>query len=301
MQKSALLILRGGGRDTEPAKLSTKTKTKKKKKKSLKTKRKIIAETSSPVHVIRSSSSIIDDVFMILKTTFNNLTSLFNSSLKQFFDLIFGVEKQKKDLMAGNAATMNSSKRNKKIKKIKSSTEKNTSSNNSKSSSSSSSTNNVKKPIIKKSNTQSKSSTHRIQSELKSFLKDAPSNLSIQTSSKNIRIWIITLTLPSNTIYANEKYRLKITFPLQYPTIPPSVYFLQPTPRHEHVYTNGDICLSLLGKDWRPTMTAQSVALAIFSILCGAREKSLPMDNAKQAGMKPGQAQDDWIYHDDNC
>ena len=71
--------------------------------------------------------------------------------------------------------------------------------------------------------------------------------------------------------------------------------------RHEHVYTNGDICLSLLGKDWRPTMTAQSLVLSIFSILCGARDKSLPMDNAKQAGMKPGQAQDNWVYHDDNC
>lgn len=107
--------------------------------------------------------------------------------------------------------------------------------------------------------------------------------------------------MPENTVYAGETYKLRVQFPNDYPTSPPSVYFLPPTPRHEHVYTNGDICLSLLGKDWRPIMTAQSVAQAIFSILCGAQRKSLPMDNSRHAGNKPGQKQDDWVYHDDNC
>mmetsp|Transcript_42240 Transcript_42240/g.76215 ORF Transcript_42240/g.76215 Transcript_42240/m.76215 type:complete len:108 (-) Transcript_42240:135-458(-) len=107
--------------------------------------------------------------------------------------------------------------------------------------------------------------------------------------------------MPENTIYSNEKYRLRVQFPNDYPTSPPSVYFLNPTPRHEHVYTNGDICLSLLGKDWRPIMTAQMVAQAIMSILCGAQRKSLPMDNARHAGNQPGKKQDDWVYHDDNC
>lgn len=103
------------------------------------------------------------------------------------------------------------------------------------------------------------------------------------------------------SLYEGEKYRLKVTFPPDYPTAPPSCYFLQPTPRHEHVYTNGDICLSLLGKDWRPTMTAQSIANSILSILSGASRKSLPMDNVAHAQNKPGGKQDDWIYHDDNC
>ncbi len=116
-----------------------------------------------------------------------------------------------------------------------------------------------------------------------------------------MRLWIVTLNMPPNTIYASETYRLRIQFPPDYPTSPPSVYFLSPTPRHEHVYTNGDICLSLLGTDWRPIMTAQSVAQAIMSILCGAQRKSLPMDNARHAGNKPGKKQDDWVYHDDNC
>ena len=150
-------------------------------------------------------------------------------------------------------------------------------------------------------NLKSSNPNYRIQRELKEFLKSPPPGLSVKISGKNVRLWVITLSMPDNSIYAGEKYKLRVQFPNDYPTSPPSVFFLPPTPRHEHVYTNGDICLSLLGKDWRPIMTAQSIAQAIFSILCGAQRKSLPMDNARHAGNKPGQKQDDWVYHDDNC
>ena len=150
-------------------------------------------------------------------------------------------------------------------------------------------------------NLKSSNPNYRIQRELKEFISSPPPGLSVKISGKNVRLWVITLTMPENTIYAGEVYKLRVQFPANYPTSPPSVYFLPPTPRHEHVYTNGDICLSLLGKDWRPIMTAQSLAQAIMSILCGAQRKSLPMDNSRHAGNKPGQRQDDWVYHDDNC
>jgi ubiquitin-conjugating enzyme E2 W len=142
---------------------------------------------------------------------------------------------------------------------------------------------------------------YRVQRELKEFLKSPPSNLSVQVGS-NIRVWIVTMEGAKNTVYEGEVFKLRMSFPAQYPTVPPSVYFLQGrVPIHEHVYTNGDICLSLLGKDWRPTMTAQSIAVSILSILSSAQSKSLPMDNARHAGNKPGEYQKDWVYHDDNC
>lgn len=141
---------------------------------------------------------------------------------------------------------------------------------------------------------------YRIQRELKEFLKSPPPNLNVKVG-KNIRVWIVTMVGTKGSLYEGEKYRLRVQFPPNYPTEPPSVYFLQPTPRHEHVYTNGDICLSLLGKDWRPNMTAQSIAMSILSILSGAGRKSLPMDNAAHSQNKPGEKQDNWVYHDDNC
>eukprot|EP00591_Stephanopyxis_turris_P008952 CAMPEP_0195527698 /NCGR_PEP_ID=MMETSP0794_2-20130614/29568_1 /TAXON_ID=515487 /ORGANISM="Stephanopyxis turris, Strain CCMP 815" /LENGTH=376 /DNA_ID=CAMNT_0040658675 /DNA_START=201 /DNA_END=1328 /DNA_ORIENTATION=- len=134
---------------------------------------------------------------------------------------------------------------------------------------------------------------HRIQRELKAFIKSPPPNLRVSVG-KNIRVWIISMNGAPNTIYEGETYRLRISFPDRYPMVPPSVYFMKPTPRHEHVYTNGDICLSLLGKDWRPIMTAQSIAESILSILSSARTKQLPMDNSKVLGVKPGLPQDNW-------
>ncbi len=142
---------------------------------------------------------------------------------------------------------------------------------------------------------------YRIQSELKEFIKSPPPNLSVQVGS-NIRVWVVTMVGATGTIYEGEVYKLRISFPTQYPAVPPSVYFLKGhIPKHEHVYTNGDICLSLLGKDWRPTMTAQSIAVSILSILSSAQSKTLPMDNASHANRKPGEYQKDWVYHDDNC
>jgi ubiquitin-conjugating enzyme E2 W len=142
---------------------------------------------------------------------------------------------------------------------------------------------------------------YRIQKELKEFIESPPENLSVQVGS-NIRIWVVTMVGAKNSIYEGEVYKLRISFPKDYPTVPPSVYFLKGyIPTHEHVYTNGDICLSLLGKDWRPTMTAQSIAVSILSILSSAKSKALPMDNANHANAKPGQYQENWVYHDDNC
>jgi ubiquitin-conjugating enzyme E2 W len=145
----------------------------------------------------------------------------------------------------------------------------------------------------------SNSPNYRIQRELKAFIQDPPDNLSVKVG-KNIRVWIVTMKGADNTIYEGESFLLRISFPKDYPTVPPSVYFLPPKiPLHEHIYSNGDICLSLLGKGWRPTMTAQSIALSILSILSSAQSKSLPMDNSRHAQNKPGEYQEAWVYHDD--
>jgi ubiquitin-conjugating enzyme E2 W len=139
---------------------------------------------------------------------------------------------------------------------------------------------------------------YRIQQELRNFLHDPPDHLTVKVGKKNIRVWIVTME--GVGIYQGETFTLRIAFPAKYPTVPPSVYFTGNTiPQHEHVYTNGDICLSLLGKDWRPNMTAQSIAISILSILGSANKKSLPMDNARHAQNQPGQYQQDWVYHDD--
>ena len=68
---------------------------------------------------------------------------------------------------------------------------------------------------------------YRIQRELKEFILDPPPNLSVKVG-KNIRVWIVTMEGAKNTIYEGEVFKLRISFPQTYPTMPPSVYFLPP-------------------------------------------------------------------------
>lgn len=141
----------------------------------------------------------------------------------------------------------------------------------------------------------------RLQREMQNFLENPPSNCELKVDPKNIRAWTVTLTGADGTVYANEKYQLQMNFPKDYPAKPPSVFFLKPVPKHQHVYTNGDICLNLLGRDWRPILTAEGLAVSILSMLSSAKEKKLPQDNAMHAEAAPGQQQDNWMYHDDKC
>jgi len=103
-------------------------------------------------------------------------------------------------------------------------------------------------------------------------------------------------------IYTGEAFTLRLKYPPSYPRDPPSCYFVGSSiPEHEHVYTNGDICLSLLGAGWTPTMTGMGIAVSIQSILKSATRKQRPVDNSGCVGRKPGMSQKEWVYHDDNC
>ena len=126
------------------------------------------------------------------------------------------------------------------------------------------------------------SSALRIQRELRDFQTNGVPNIAVAVSPTNMNVWVVTLTGVEGTLFAGEKFKLRVEFPKEYPTRPPSVYFLKPTPRHQHVYTNGDICLDLLGKGWRPQLTTKTLAISILSMLSSAREKGLPPDNANR-------------------
>lgn len=88
---------------------------------------------------------------------------------------------------------------------------------------------------------------------------------------------------PPHTIYEGENFTLRLKFSSQYPIQPPSAFFVKPhIPKHEHIYTNGDICLSILGRDWQSSMTAETIIVSILSLLCSAKHKLLPPDNANR-------------------
>lgn len=132
------------------------------------------------------------------------------------------------------------------------------------------------------------------------MIKNPPSNCKVLKSS-NLQSWTISITGPALSIYSGESFKLKFVFHSDYPHRPPSVYFLKPVPKHVHIYSNGDICLNLLGQDWRPNFTCEGILVSILSMLSSAKSKRGPNDDSSLANTDPGQQQEGWMYHDDKC
>ena len=105
----------------------------------------------------------------------------------------------------------------------------------------------------------------------------------------------------SGTIYSGEKYVLQVIFSNDYPMDSPEVTFLEPAPRHAHIYSNGHICLNILYEDWSPALTVRSLCLSILSMMSSATEKSLPEDNARYTQVPRGNPKlTRFAYHDES-
>lgn len=115
--------------------------------------------------------------------------------------------------------------------------------------------------------------------------------------------WVVKLVGAKGTVYEDEVYRLRVRFPPEYPLQPPEVTFMRPAPVHEHIYSDGKICLNILYSDWKPEMDVRSMSLSLLSMLSSAKKKSRPPDNdstvVMSQGQKPSKMQ--WEFHDDNC
>ena len=115
--------------------------------------------------------------------------------------------------------------------------------------------------------------------------------------------WVVKLVGAKNTIYEGEIYRLRVRFHADYPTQPPEVTFMRPAPMHEHIYSDGKICLNILYNDWDPKLDIKSVALSLLSMLSSAKSKKRPPDNDSTVVMSAGQKTRNmqWEFHDDKC
>ena len=93
-------------------------------------------------------------------------------------------------------------------------------------------------------------------------------------------IWIVTFSMSSDSLYANETHKIYIRFDEEYPLSSPEVKFCLPAPVHPHIYSNGHICLNILYEDWSPALTIKSICLSLISMLSSCTHKVLPNGNA---------------------
>lgn len=122
-------------------------------------------------------------------------------------------------------------------------------------------------------------------------------------SNERLWQWIVQMDCAPDSIYAGESYSILLVFDSTYPFNCPYVVFLGKVPKHEHVYSNGHICLSTLSSDWSPCLTVEGVLLSLQSMLSSAKRKMEPPGNEAysrtHATSLPSRT--DWLFHDDTA
>ena len=116
----------------------------------------------------------------------------------------------------------------------------------------------------------------RISKDIKNYVQSDINEVGIychidESNIQNIKALIIG---PKNTPYENGFYLFNITFPDDYPFNPPKVKFLTyeyGVRFNPNLYTNGKVCLSILGTwsgpGWTTCLNLNTVLLSIQSLL----------------------------------
>ncbi|PSR92390.1 ubiquitin-conjugating enzyme [Coniella lustricola] len=143
----------------------------------------------------------------------------------------------------------------------------------------------------------------RLGKELAKIQASLPAGITL-VSADNYEDWVLDIqVLDSNPLYLDKTFRLNFKFGDQYPIEPPEVTFAKladrPVPIHPHIYSNGIICLDLLGQQgWSPVQNVESICMSLQSMLTGNTKNERPPgddDFVKSNRLRPKDI--DFYYH----
>ena len=147
----------------------------------------------------------------------------------------------------------------------------------------------------------------RLLKEHKLLCEDPIPGVQLLSNEEDLKQFFFGILVADNDLYpSGDLYKLLIIVTKDYPVDSPLVKFVvqdqnDAIPIHPHIYSNGHICLNLLGEDWTPACLIESILLSIHSMLVHNTNNSRPPDDEryiKNAPIDPKRSR--FVFHDDN-
>ncbi|KAL1757060.1 ubiquitin-conjugating enzyme/RWD-like protein [Schizophyllum commune] len=118
----------------------------------------------------------------------------------------------------------------------------------------------------------------------------------------NLFEWEVLLIGPPDTLYEGGFFKARLSFPPEFPLLPPKMKFLTPM-WHPNIYPDGNVCISILhppgedqygyedaGERWLPVHTVESILLSVLSMLSSDTpntDSPANVDAAKEVRQNP--------------
>lgn len=150
----------------------------------------------------------------------------------------------------------------------------------------------------------------RLLKEQKSLSQNNLAGITLLSNSDDITKYIFKMDIKNHSLY-KDLYCLSVEITKEYPVDSPRVQFIiceientgkkSVIPIHPHIYSNGHICLNILGEDWTPACSIESILVSIQSMLDTNTVLERPEDDQLYVRTAPWNPKvTKFVYHDDD-